>query len=105
MSFLRHLSEFFLGVVITLVPASVLASGGIDQFSSPLEKVVNTITGPAGKWIAVIGMCTCGLVYMQNKEDISGGVKLLLNVVFAICFIAFATQIIDAVFTFSGAVI
>ena len=88
-----------------IIISESLASGGITQFSSPLEKVVNTITGDAGKFISVIGMAICGLVYIYNKEDISGGVKLLLNVVFAISFIAFATNIVTAVFSFSGALI
>ncbi len=82
-----------------------MASGGITEFSAPLEKVVGTITGPAGRWIAIAGMAIVGLVYIFNKEDISGGVKLLLNVVFAICFIAFATSIVDSIFSFSGAVL
>ena len=30
-------------------PDIAAASGGITEFSSPLERVVNTITGPAGK--------------------------------------------------------
>lgn len=85
--------------------SEAMASGGISEFSSPLEKVVGTITGPAGRWIAIAGMAIVGLVYIFNKEDIAGGVKLLLNVVFAICFIAFATGIVDSLFSFSGAVL
>lgn len=93
-------------IVLSLANCSeVLASGGISEFSSPLEKVVGTITGPAGRWIAIAGMAIVGLVYIFNKEDIAGGVKLLLNVVFAICFIAFATGIVDSIFSFSGAVL
>ena len=41
----------------------------------------------------------------MNKDDISGGFKLLLSVVFGISFIAFATSIVNSVFSFSGAVI
>lgn len=104
---MRRLAFFSVGV-ITLFMAScpeAMASGGISEFSSPLEKVVGTITGPAGRWIAIAGMAIVGLVYIFNKEDIAGGVKLLLNVVFAICFIAFATGIVDSIFSFSGAVL
>ena len=40
-----------------------------------------------------------------TKDDISGGFKLLLSVVFGISFIAFASSIVNSVFSFSGAVI
>jgi len=97
---------FVLAVAVVLVTCSeALASGGISEFSSPLEKVVQTITGSAGKWISITAMAICGAVYIFNKEDISGGFKLLLSVVFGISFIAFATNIVESVFSFSGAII
>jgi type IV secretion system protein VirB2 len=97
---------FVLTVAAFLVACSdALASGGISEFSSPLEKVVQTITGSAGKWISITAMAICGAVYIFNKEDISGGFKLLLSVVFGISFIAFATNIVESVFSFSGALL
>ena len=86
-------------------PDLAAASGGITEFSSPLERVVNTITGPAGKWISIVAMALCGVIFIMNKDDISGGFKLLLSVVFGISFIAFAASIVNSVFSFSGAVI
>jgi type IV secretion system protein VirB2 len=86
-------------------PDLAAASGGITEFSSPLEQVVNTITGPAGKWISIVAMALCGVIFIMNKDDISGGFKLLLSVVFGISFIAFAASIVNSVFSFSGAVI
>jgi len=90
---------------ILVVPELASASGGITEFSSPLEKVVNTVTGPAGKWISIVAMALCGVIFILNKDDLSGGFKLLLQVVFGISFIAFATSIVNSVFSFSGAVI
>ena len=87
-----------------LLPATAFA-GGITDFSSPLEQVVNTITGPAGKWISIVAMALCGIVYIFNKDDLSGGFKLLLQVVFGISFICFASSIVNTVFSFSGAVL
>lgn len=98
----------FLGLValcLLAFPEFAAASGGITEFSSPLEQVVNTITGPAGKWIAIVAMALCGVIFIMNKDDISGGFKLLLSVVFGISFIAFAASIVNSVFSFSGAVI
>lgn len=94
------LLAFFIGVC----PDLALASDGITEFSSPLEKMVNTITGPAGKYIGIVGMGLCGIYMIINKDDISGGFKYALNTVFAVSFLAFATSIINSVFSFSAAV-
>jgi type IV secretion system protein VirB2 len=94
---------FFLAVAV--FPDAAFASGGISEFSSPLEKVVNTITGPAGKWISIVAMALCGVVYVFNREDLSGAFKILLNAVFGISFIAFAASIVNSVFSFSGALV
>lgn len=70
-----------------------------------MDKVVNTITGTAGKSIAIVLMAATGIYYIMNKEDISGGFKLMLGLVFGISFIAFAGSIVNSVFSFSGALI
>ena len=90
---------------LVFIAVNAFASGGISDFSSPLEKVVGTITGDAGKYISIGAMAMCGFVYIFNKDDISGAVKLLLSVVFGISFIAFATNIVTNIFSFSGAII
>lgn len=92
-------------LALMAMPDLALASGGIGEFSAPLEKVMNTITGPAGKAISIVAMALCGLVFIMNKDDLSGGFKLLLGVVFGISFIAFAASIVNSVFSFSGAVV
>lgn len=99
-----HKVFFFFALLLFLCPDLALASGGITEFSSPLEKVVNTITGPAGKYIGIVGMAICGIIMITNKEDITGGFKLLLSVVFGISFIAFAGSIVNSIFSFTGAV-
>ena len=104
-----HTSKAFLfcfsALCILALPEIAAAAGGISEFSSPLEKVVNTITGPAGKWISIVAMALCGVIFIMNKDDISGGFKLLLSVVFGISFIAFAASIVDSVFAFKGAIV
>ncbi len=86
-------------------PELAFASGGIDEFAAPLEKVVNTLTGDVGKAVSVAAMALCGVVFIMNKDDITGGFKLLLGVVFGISFIAFAGGIVSGLFSFSGAII
>jgi len=91
--------------VCALLPDMALASGGLDEFAGPFEKVVNTITGKWGQLISVGGMAVCGVVFIFNRQDMGEGFKMLLQVVFGICFIAFASSIVTAMFSFSGAVI
>ena len=105
LSRLKPLAVFGLLALCLCFPDIAAASGGITEFSSPLERVVNTITGSAGKWISIVAMALCGVIFIMNKDDISGGFKLLLSVVFGISFIAFAASIVNSVFSFSGAVI
>ena len=108
----NHRSNLFFSLSLLLAltaffffPDQALASGGISEFTGPVDKVVNTITGPVGKAVAIIGMAICGFVFITQKEDMAGGAKSLLAVVFGICFIAFAAPIVNSVFSFSGAVI
>ena len=104
---MRKAMKYAILAVLSLLacPAKASASGGISEFSAPLEKVMNTITGPAGKTISIVAMALCGLVFILNKDDLSGGFKLLLGVVFGISFIAFASSIVNSVFSFSGAIV
>lgn len=97
----------FLGAALTvlLAPDCVHASGGITEFSSPLEKVVNTVTGTAGKLISIAALGIAGLAYLFNREDISGGFKILLQVIMGISFVCFAGGIVNTVFSFSGALV
>jgi len=92
-------------VTALFLPEAAFASNGITEFSGPLERVMSTLTGDAGKWISIIAMALCGVVFIVQKDDISGGFKMLLSVVFAISFIAFAASIVNSVFTFSGALV
>lgn len=97
---------FFLSVLLLalLIPEAVFA-GGITEFSDPIEKVVNTITGKWGMLISIAGMAVCGVVYIFNRQDMAEGFKMLLQVVFGICFICFASVIVKSMFSFGGAII
>lgn len=103
----KHLALWLLSCacLVVLLPDSSWAAGGITEFSSPLEKVVNTITGPVGKWIGIVGMALVGFTYIFQRSEMTDSVKGLCAVVFGISFIAFATSIVNAVFSFSGALV
>lgn len=86
------------------MPDMALAS---DDFGmgGPFETVKNVITGKWGKMISIAGMACCGIVFIFARQDMAEGFKLMLQVVFGICFIVFAVTIVDALFSFSSAII
>ncbi|WP_035215247.1 TrbC/VirB2 family protein [Desulfobulbus elongatus] len=100
----KLLVSFIVAAVVVAIP-DLAAAGGITEFSDPLEKVASTVTGPAGKWISIAAMGICGVIFILNKDDMSGGFRMLLQVVFGVSFIAFAASIVNSVFSFSGALI
>lgn len=100
----RYLFLVIVAFLFGVCPDVAFASGGITEFSSPLEKVVNTVTGPAGKYISITALALCGLYYILNRDSIDGAFKLLLQVVIGISFVAFAASMVNTLFSFSGAV-
>lgn len=66
---LKALAAFGFLAFYLCFPDIAAASGGITEFSSPLERVVNTITGPAGKWISIVAMALCGIIFIMNKNE------------------------------------
>lgn len=91
--------------ILLALPELCHASGGISDFNDPFEKVVGTITGSTGRYIAIFGIATAGGMLIWKKEDPMGAFKMLLSVVFGASFIALAANITDAVFSFTGAII
>jgi type IV secretion system protein VirB2 len=98
-------SPFLAVLAVLAIPDMAFASGGITEFAGPVQKVVDTLTGPVGKSISILGMVLVGVYFIYQKDDISGGAKMLLSVVFGICFIAFGSTIVTSVFGFSGAMV
>lgn len=90
---------------LLLIPETVLASNSIDELSTPFERVVGTITGPVGRWVSIAAMGLSGFAYVMKKEELEGGFKILLRVVFGVSLICFAASIIDGMFSFTGAVL
>ncbi|CCO22289.1 TrbC/VirB2 family protein [Maridesulfovibrio hydrothermalis] len=90
---------------IVVIPEPALASTTISQFNTPFENFVGLLTGPVGKFMSIGGMAGVGLLYVFQREEITGIMRTALGVVFAICFIAFSTTIVENGWTFSGAVL
>jgi len=106
---IEHLSRFcvrqWLLLILWLVFPKQALAGGIGEFAGPIDRVMETITGPVGKSVSIIGLALCGYYFITNKEDIAGGAKALLGMVMGICFIALAAPVVNNLFSFSGAVV
>lgn len=95
---------FLTGAALCL-PEQALA-GGITEFAGPLEQVVNTLRGPLGKVFSLLMIVVCGLSYWLNRGEETGGLwKSFAGVVVIISMISFSGNILDKLFTFSGAVL
>lgn len=95
----------YLPLFLALVIPDFAFAGGIDEFSGPLEKLVATLTGNVGKAVSIAGIGSCGIYFAVNRESIDGIFKVVIGVVMGICLIPFAGDIINSMFSFSGAVI
>jgi type IV secretion system protein VirB2 len=100
---MKRIAIFALALCAVFAPDLALASGGISEFVTGPQKVMETLTGPLGRIISIIAMGVTGTMFIYNRDDMSGGLKILLSVVFGISFIAFASPIVDGLFSFSGA--
>lgn len=93
-------------VLCLIVFPDAAFAGGISEFASPLESLVNTLQGPAGRSICVIMLVLCGIGYWaQRGEELSGIFKAVMGLVVIITLISFGDTIINKLFTFKGAVI
>jgi type IV secretion system protein VirB2 len=101
----HHILAVTLAFLAFVVPPDTAAAGGIADLATPLERISATLTGPVGKAVCIIALCVTGLMLIFGRSEMSEGVKMLCGVVFAISFIAFAANIINYIFPFSGAVV
>lgn len=99
----RLILLFLFGV--TLLPFPALASAGITEFGGPLQTFVDTICGPAGKFIATLAIACVGVYFAMNRAEMTDTAKQGLAVIFAICWIPWAPTVVDKLFSFSGAML
>ena len=70
----RLIPLFLFGV--TLLPFPALASAGITEFGGPLQTFVDTICGPAGKFIATLAIACVGVYFAMNRAEMTDTAKL-----------------------------
>jgi type IV secretion system protein TrbC len=81
----------FLAVVATLflVPGSAFASGSGMPWEGPLQKILDSITGPTAKIAGVIAICITGLALAFGEGG--GLLRKILGIVFGLA-IAFSAS-------------
>lgn len=88
-----------------IFPEYALASGGVDEFATPLEKVIDILQGPMGLAISIISFIICFVSYMMKGSEIGETFKGMVNIVIPISGSCGAGSLVAFLFQFSGAVI
>lgn len=90
--------------VVVLSPLAHASNTGMP-WESPLEKIVNSITGPVAFGVSVLGIVAAGIGLIFNNNDMSGFVKLLAGLALVISLIVFATNLLSTVFGVSSTLV
>lgn len=90
---------------VTFLPFPALASAGITEFGGPLETFVETICGPAGKFIATLAIACVGVYFAMARAEMTDTAKQGLAVIFAICWIPWAPTVDEQTFQFFRAML
>jgi type IV secretory pathway VirB2 component (pilin) len=77
--------------------ASAAGAGGIAEWETPLQKVVQSITGPVAFSISVIGIVVAGALLIWGGE-INEFARKLIMVVLVIALIVTATNLLSTLF-------
>jgi len=103
---MRHSFFLLLALIcLALLPETALA-GGISEFAGPIQKLTDTLQGPAGRVICVFMMVICAVGYFFSRgEEIAGIWKTALGVIMLITIVSFGDQIVGGLFSFKGATV
>ena len=93
-----HRSELA-ALALTLLSrqAAAAGAGGITEWETPLQKVVQSITGPVAFSISVIGIVVAGAMLIWGGE-INEFARKLIMVVLVIALIVTATNLLSTLF-------
>lgn len=90
---------------VLFFPFLTHASSTGMPWESPLDKFVSSITGPVAFGVSVLGLVGAGATLIFGNGDMSGFLKIVIGLVLAISFIAFAVNILSAMFGVSSTLI
>ncbi len=96
----RKLIQLSVLTLVLLAAADAFAAGSGMPWESPLEKILDSVTGPVAKVLGVLAIALTGLA-MANSEG-GGFMKKLLNVVMGLCIAFSATSFGLSFFGYGG---
>lgn len=95
-------------LIVTLaitLPNIALASGGVSEFTEPLEKFADLLGGPWIKVIGMLGFIISGAGLVFARENLEDYVQKTLKVILALSVVLAASSLVSNFFGFSGATI
>ncbi|WP_305812914.1 TrbC/VirB2 family protein [Photobacterium leiognathi] len=102
---MKKIKHYWLYVCVFLLSPLAQASNTGMPWESPLEKIVNSVTGPVAFGISVLGVVAAGISLIFNNNDMSGFVKMLAGLALIISLIVFAVNLLSSVFGVSSTLI
>jgi len=89
----------FLSYGLVVLPASAATNANMP-WETPLQTILNSITGPVAKIIAILAIAVTGLALAFG--DSSGGFRKLIQIVFGLSIAFAATTLVTEFFAFGG---
>ncbi len=96
---------FLLITALVLFPDNAFASGGIDEFTRPLQKFVDLLSGSWAKAIATISFIIAGAALALFKKAIDEQMQTVLYIIMGLCVVLAGGPMVINFFGFSGALI
>lgn len=101
MTFSPHLRfAYFLAVTALITPTAASAAGTGMPWETPLQNVLDSLTGPVAKAIAIIAIVLTGLGFAMGETG--GTMRRLCGIVFGIAIAFAASQWGMTFFGFAG---
>lgn len=94
------LNPFTLALTLHVVASNAFAAGGDMPWETPLENIMNSVSGPVAKAIGVMAIVVTGLALAFGEGG--GGMKKMLWVVFGLSIAFAATSFFLDFFGFSS---
>ena len=93
-------------IYLTYISAAYAGTGGSGglPWESPLQKIVDSITGPVALAISILAMAAAGGMLVWGGE-LGEFTKKIIMLVLAISFLVFGASFMTTVFGISGALI
>jgi type IV secretory pathway VirB2 component (pilin) len=96
----RYRSALLLATAVIFLPSAAFASGTGMPWETPLQNVLDSLTGPVAKAIAIIAIVLTGLGFAMGETG--GTMRRLCGIVFGIAIAFAASQWGMTFFGFAG---